>query len=191
MHPELIAERFTLRPLRLADVEALTAICQDTEIQRWCMSVPLGYQQADAENFINHSHMASEIGDKYVWAIDYSGVLSGIISLSFEENQDAADLGFFMAPEMRGQGILTEALRLVMGFAFDPLGLGLDEVRWTAIVGNRASYKVAQKVGIRHIRMLEAGTPGRPKPNGEETWHAAWKGYITREEWLEKFFRTS
>ena len=31
---------------------------------------------------------------------------------------------------------MTEALRAVLGYAFDPLGLGLETVRWTALAGN-------------------------------------------------------
>lgn len=187
MHPELIAERFTLRPLREADVPAITAACQDNEITRWCVSVPLNYTEETALNFVNYTLMASETGKEYVWGIDYSGIFAGIVTLH-EIEETSAELGFWMAPEMRGKGILTEALRVMMGFAFDPLGLGFDQLGWTAIVGNRASYKVAQKVGIKHIKMVEAGTPGRPAPNGDETFHAAWKGYVTREEWLDQFF---
>ena len=37
------------------------------------------------------------------------------------------------------QGYMSEALRAVLGYAFDPLGLGLETVRWTALAGNEAS----------------------------------------------------
>lgn len=36
MYPSLIAERFTLRPLRDADAAAIAAACVDPEIVRWC-----------------------------------------------------------------------------------------------------------------------------------------------------------
>mgnify|MGYP002758464302 CR=1 FL=1 len=46
--PQLIAERFTLRPLRETDVPEITAACQDPEILRWCMGAPLGYTEENA-----------------------------------------------------------------------------------------------------------------------------------------------
>lgn len=187
MHPQLIAERFTLRPLREADAPALTAACNDPEIIRWCVGVPLNYTEETARGFISYTLQAGEAGSEYVWAIDHSGVLAGVVSLHQIEEKHA-ELGFWAAPTSRGKGILSEAVRLMMGFAFDPAGLGFDSVAWTAIVGNKASRRIAEKLGYTGIRFIENGTAGRPDAAGIPTRLDAWHASMTREQWLDTNF---
>lgn len=179
--PELIAERFTLRPLREADIPELTAACQDTEILRWCMGVPLNYSEETARNYIEFSHDAAENGNELIWGIDFSGIFAGIISL-FNITGTSAEIGFWLAPAHRGHGLLTDAARVVLGFAFDPLGMGLDEVTWTAIAGNASSERVAIKLGFSDIRCEENGTGGRPSADGSPTRLDARTATMTRKQ---------
>ena len=78
--------------------------------------------------------------------------------------------------------MLTDAARVVLGFAFDPLGMGLDEVTWTAIAGNAASERVAIKLGFSDIRCEEKGTQGRPTENGTDTRLDARTATMTRKQ---------
>lgn len=188
MHPELITERFTLRPLREADTSALSVACQDPEILRWCMGVPLNYTEATARNYINSTRTAGERGDEFVWGIDASGTFAGVVTLH-EIEGSFAELGFWAHPDSRGQGLLSEALRVMIGFAFDPQGLGFDTLGWTAIYGNKASRKVAEKLGFTNIEFVENGTAGRPDAAGVPTRLDAWRATMTREQWLDKNFR--
>ena len=79
-------------------------------------------------NLPRFTQRAAAAGRELTWAIDYSGVLAGAISLrlpggSANAPGTHADLGFYTAPQMRGRGIMTDAVRTVLGFGFDPLGL--------------------------------------------------------------------
>ena len=56
------------------------------------------------------------------------------------------EIGYWMAPWARGQGVMTDAVRLVCDWGFDELGLG--RIEWWANVGNYASRRVAEKVGF-------------------------------------------
>lgn len=190
MHPDLIAERFTLRPLREADASAITAACQDPEILKWCMGVPLNYTEETARNYISFTRAAGEQGTELVWGIDASGKLAGIVTLH-EIEGPFAELGFWAHPESRGQGLLTEALRVMIGFAFDPQGLVFDALGWTAIYGNDASRHVAEKLGFSDIEFVENGTAGRPDAASAPTRLDAWRATMTRQQWLEKNFRVS
>lgn len=179
--PELIAERFTLRPLREADIPELTSACQDSEILRWCMGVPLNYSEETARKYIEFSHDAADNGNELIWGIDLSGTFAGIVSL-YNLTDSSAEIGFWLAPVLRGQGLLTDAARVVLGFAFDPLGMGLDEVTWTAIAGNAASERVAIKLGFSDIRCEEKGAQGRPTENGTDTRLDARTATMTRKQ---------
>jgi len=113
--PELITEKFTLRPLREADLDELVQICTDPETVRWT-TVPLNYTRDDAQTFLTFTQRAAAAGRELTWAIDDSGVLAGAISLRLPEGSanapgTYADLGFYTAAQMRTDGTSTSAAR--------------------------------------------------------------------------------
>lgn len=78
--PELITEKFTLRSLRESDLDELVHICTDPETVRWT-TIPLNYTRDDARTFLNFTQRAAAAGRELTWAIDYSGVLAGVVTL--------------------------------------------------------------------------------------------------------------
>ncbi len=187
--PELITEKFTLRPLREADLDELVQICTDPETVRWT-TVPLNYTRDDAQTFLDFTQRAAAAGREITWAIDYSGVLVGAISLRLPEGSanapgTYADLGFYTAAQMRGRGIMTDAVRTVLGFGFDPLGLGLDTIGWAALVGNAASERVAVKAGFTDITDGTSTSAARPDKYGNRTAVAVRQATMTRAQFAE------
>ena len=187
--PELITEKFTLRPLREADLDELVQICTDPETVRWT-TVPLNYTRDDAQTFLDFTQRAAAAGRELTWAIDDSGVLAGAISLRLPEGSanapgTYADLGFYTAAQMRGRGIMTDAVRTVLGFGFDPLGLGLDTIGWAALVGNAASERVAVKAGFTDITDGTSTSAARPDKYGNRTAVAVRQATMTRAQFAE------
>ncbi|WP_185173057.1 GNAT family N-acetyltransferase [Rothia nasimurium] len=187
MHPQLLTERFTLRPLREADAEAMAQACQDPDIIRFCLSVPLNYTEETARDFVAYAHQASESGHELVWGIDASGVFAGVVSL-FNITGSSAEVGYWLAPGSRGQGFLTEALGMVVGFALDPQGLGLDRLSWKALSDNEASERVARRVGFTDFRTLVKSEPGRPLEDGSAPLLDMRAAELTRDRWAELGF---
>ena len=187
--PELITEKFTLRPLREADLDELVQICTDPETVRWT-TVPLNYTRDDAQTFLTFTQRAAAAGRELTWAIDDSGVLAGAISLRLPEGSanapgTHADLGFYTAPQMRGRGIMADAVRTVLGFGFDPLGLGLDTIGWAALVGNAASERVAVKAGFTNITDGTSTSAARPDKYGNRKAVAVRQATMTRTQFAE------
>lgn len=187
--PELITEKFTLRPLREADLDELVQICTDPETVRWT-TVPLNYTRDDAQTFLTFTQRAAAAGRELTWAIDDSGVLAGAISLRLPEGSanapgTYADLGFYTAAQMRGRGIMTDAVRTVLGFGFDPLGLGLDTIGWAALVGNAASERVAVKAGFTNITDGTSTSAARPDKYGNRKAVAVRQATMTRSQFAE------
>ena len=187
--PELITEKFTLRPLREADLDELGQICTDPETVRWT-TVPLNYTRDDAQTFLTFTQRAAAAGRELTWAIDDSGVLAGAISLRLPEGSanapgTYADLGFYTAAQMRGRGIMTDAVRTVLGFGFDPLGLGLDTIGWAALVGNAASERVAVKAGFTNITDGTSTSAARPDKYGNRKAVAVRQATMTRTQFAE------
>jgi RimJ/RimL family protein N-acetyltransferase len=77
--------------------------------------------------------------------------------------------GFWLAADVRGRGLMTQALRAACRWALAPApdGLGADVVHWEAYIGNDASRAVAEHVGF----IIHPDTvPGR---NGQK-----WTGHL-------------
>lgn len=184
--PELITERLTLRHLCEADIPDIVESCRDPQMIRYTR-VPLNYTRADAEDYLLTTARQIAAGQIQRWAIDVSGVFAGSIELRLpdgtpENPGTRAELGYYTAPKARGKGYMTEALRAVLGYAFDPLGLGLDTVRWTALAGNEVSERVAIKAGFTGIYDDIDPNAGRPDENGHPVQHRVRRADMTRAQ---------
>jgi [ribosomal protein S5]-alanine N-acetyltransferase len=103
--------------------------------------------------------------------------LIGYVRLSSVERRPFhnAYLGYWMAADRQGHGLMTEAVGLVLSFAFETAGL--HRVQAAAVPRNAASRRVLRKAGFREegmaLRYLEIA--GRWE---DHVLHA-----LTREEW--------
>jgi RimJ/RimL family protein N-acetyltransferase len=162
MEPFVLAnELVRLSAPGAADVERVYELCQDPETQRW-VPVPSPYLRADAEAFVTgFVPRGWESGHDLNWAIRAPGdvlpgeaepPLLGMVGIRVDgagTSHASGEFGYWIGPTTRGQGLVTEAARLVVDYALDPEGLGLGRVEWRAVVGNWASRRVAWKLGVR------------------------------------------
>jgi ribosomal-protein-serine acetyltransferase len=85
---------------------------------------------------------------RFVLRARASGALLGMISLeSCDHCRRSCDLGYWLRREAMGRGIVTEAARAAIGFAF--LWMGAHRVRAAAAVGNHPSLRVLRRLGFR------------------------------------------
>lgn len=154
-------EPVTLRTPRLDlsiptgyDIEAIFAACQDPAIQRYT-TVPSPYERHHAEGFVPKAAHGWETGSEQTWAIRDGAALAGMIGL-YRISDGAAELGYWMAPAARGRGMLVEAARAVIDWAFAHGGLALDRIEWRAVVGNVASARAGRALGFRYEGLLRA-----------------------------------
>ena len=179
--PQLIAERFTLRPFRPTDIDAYLRACADPDVQRFCPGVPTSATTDQAREYFDLTHAQADAFEKFTWAIDASGVMAGLVSLKLNEQEQAGEIGFFIAPESRGTSLAQEALRVVIAFALDPLGLGFRHVTWRALEDNRASIALAGKLGFAEFAPDPEGIPVRPDHQGRTRQLPAVRATLTRE----------
>ncbi len=104
----------------------------------------------DAEQFLAHGGG---------WRAEKNGTPLALAFTSFRF-EDEVELGIETAPEARGQGLATAvAARMIK----DVLHRGLTPV-WACRAGNRASHRLAEKLGFRPARRLPyygLAAPGR------------------------------
>ena len=166
----LRTERLVLSIPTEADVDAITAACQDPEVPRWT-TVPSPYSRQDAEEFVALVASWWADGVETVWAIRRDGAFAGMIGLhKITQRADGGDaeIGFWGVAEQRGQGVMTEAARAVVDFAFGELNLA--RVEWRAVVGNIPSARTARALGFRYEGLLRQG---HSSPRGrDDAWIA-------------------
>jgi RimJ/RimL family protein N-acetyltransferase len=148
-----------------ADTAAITEACQDPDIVHWT-TVPTPYTPRDAATFVDALVGPGWASDReYTWAIRRAGStwLEGVIGYRTAHR----DLGFWLAPTARGEGLVHEAVELVVGWAF---AQGAPDVYWECYAGNTASAAVARAAGFSYTGSGPALIPGR---GGAPT--TAWK----------------
>lgn len=145
--PELHTPRLHLRPLLLRDADAVYAYARDAEVARhtlWDAHTSI----EDSRTFLALIASRYESGVALDWGIEADGVLVGTIGF-FDRREDhrRAEVGYALARSWWGRGVMVEALRAVLGYGFDRLGL--HRIVASARVENGASRRVLEKVGFR------------------------------------------
>lgn len=166
----LTDDRLLLRLPALDDVPAITRACQDPEVQRWT-TVPVPYTDEDAVWFVGtHVPTGWENGTEVTWAITNraTGELLGMCGLTLLSDA-RGEVGFWLAPQARGAGVVTDATRLMCRWGFEDRGLA--RIEWLAFLGNEPSRRVAERLGF----VMEGVCRSRCAQRGErrDSWLAA------------------
>jgi RimJ/RimL family protein N-acetyltransferase len=148
---QLEDDAIVLRPFTLDDVPAIVAACQDPEILYWIPVIPRPYTDQHARDFVR-GEWSTDLGQQF--AITEDGALVGSIGMRVNDVNRNGHIGYWCAPEARGRGITTRALRLVCTFGFEELRLGRLEL--ITDPDNHASQRVAEKVGFSREGVLRS-----------------------------------
>ena len=141
--------RIALRPFREDDAPAVHAACQDTELLYWIPMIPRPYTIEDARAYVTRER---EPGT-HAFAVTDEGRLVGSIGLRVNESR-TGHVGYWCAREARGRVVTTAALRLLCRHALEELGL--ERLELFTDPDNRASQRVAEKVGFRREGVLRS-----------------------------------
>ncbi|PRY27948.1 GNAT family N-acetyltransferase [Pseudosporangium ferrugineum] len=147
-HPAIPAGTLTLRKPAERDVPAIVACRNDPAVVRW-FGVRLPYTEADALRHVRvNVPRRWSGGEEAVFAVvDADDAYKGLVDLRLSGTDPAAgEVGFLIAPEVRGRGYAVAAVRALCDWAFGTLGLA--RIGWRAEVGNDASRRVARKAGF-------------------------------------------
>jgi RimJ/RimL family protein N-acetyltransferase len=146
--PEILdTPRLRLRSPRQEDAKAIfNSYAQDPIVTRYLVWLP--HQSIETtEKFIALciEQWANASAFPYVITRKVDAQLVGMID--FRSHQHGADLGYVLAQEHWGRGIMTEAARCVIEHALTQQGL--YRVQAFCDVDNIASARVLEKVGMR------------------------------------------
>ena len=169
MKIRLETPRLILREFTEADAEALFALDSDPEVMRYIGALQLGdveayrarIQTLNIPYYARHpgygvwAAVGKGGGEFLGWVLLRRGLDFGFAAEAGLRAEDA-ELGYRLRRAAWGQGYATEASRALVHDAFTSLDAAC--VVAVALVGNRASTRVMEKVGLR--RVTEFPLPG-------------------------------
>ena len=144
----------TLRIWRRDDVPAIVAAVDDPEIVTFLDRVPQPYGEADAHAWLDAVEIGWADGSFAGFAIEVEGRAVGSISMGLKPDRTIAEVGYWLAADVRGRGLTTRAARLLAGWALRDCGIERLELR--ADVDNVASQRVAEKAGFTREGVLRS-----------------------------------
>ena len=147
--PTLETERLLLRPLELRDAPRIEWLAGDKRISATTLSIPHPYPEGGALMWIHglmegRARGSNECSFGIVRKTD--GVLMGAVGIHPDVLGFRAELGYWIGVEFWGQGYMTEAVRRVIQYGFEDMGL--ERIDAWYFMNNPASARVMQKAGM-------------------------------------------
>jgi ribosomal-protein-alanine N-acetyltransferase len=147
--PSLIkGNRIKFRRLRKSDAENIQAILKDKDFHR-LVGIPHPYTLRDALAFIIRAHRGRLRGTDLIYAItekDNDKVIGRIGLHGLKSVHNRAEIGYWLAKEYWGQGIIGEAIRMMLKIGFKDLKL--RRIHAYTFVYNEASIRALNKLGF-------------------------------------------
>ncbi len=176
--PVLMTERLVLRPVELADADAVQAIFPQWKIVQFLSNrVPWPYPADGATQFIRDLALpAMRQGTAWHWSVRREAAAETLIGQVSLMDTPGDNRGFWLDPAWQGQGLMSEAVEAVTGFWFETLGRPV--LRAPKAVANLRSRRISERSGMRVVETVERDYVAGRLP--AEVWE------ITQEEWRQR-----
>ena len=145
-----------IRKWKLSDAKDLAAALSNKKVQDNLRDgLPYPYTEQDGKEFISAMLSADE-NETFAFAITVNNMVIGSIGIFRQGNihRQTAELGYYIAEEYWGKGIMTEAVKQICEYVF----ANSDIIRIYAepFAYNIASCRVLEKVGFQYEGTLRS-----------------------------------
>ena len=148
--PILQTDRLILRKLTMRDASDMYCYCQDREVARhvlWEAHTSILETRAYLR-YILYQYRNGEPGSWGIVLRDTGRVIGTIGYMSYSPDNATVEVGYSLAREQWGKGLMTEALRAVIDESFRTLKL--HRIEAMHFTDNPASGRVMEKCGMTH-----------------------------------------
>ena len=146
---------FRLRPIVKSDIDAIVKYTNDRSVTRYTF-IPFPNTRENVVDFLKRSQRSEKKGTGLNFGIEYkaTGEIIGAIGFNaINKNFNRGELGYWLAKKYRNEGIMTEAVRLVVKYAFTHMKL--KRIHVFVEPDNIASIKVLEKCGFENEGLLK------------------------------------
>jgi RimJ/RimL family protein N-acetyltransferase len=134
----------------MADAADVQRLAGDREVADTTLKIPYPYEDGLAEKWISNHRDWFERREQAVFVVTQKsdGLFIGTVGLRVEQEDNRAELGYWIGKPYWGHGYCTEAARAVIGFGFEQFKL--NRIHAHCFSRNPASGRVLQKIGMTH-----------------------------------------
>lgn len=135
-----------LDPMTDEDLPRIVAGAADAEIQRW-LPLPSPYTDASARQFLADQAAAAAAGRGLNFAVRRAGSpqLCGSMGISLSTRCGEGEIGYWISPDARGEGLASRGIRVLARWAIDHFAL--QRVEMLVQPGNVASQRACSRAG--------------------------------------------
>jgi ribosomal-protein-serine acetyltransferase len=143
-----------LRPLEEADADELYRLIDDnrSHLAPW---MPWAAEQTldGTAEFIRSAIAQEKSDDGFQVALEVGGAIAGVLGYHGVERKNlVATIGYWLASDRQGTGLITAAVAVLVSHAFDVWGLHRVEIR--AAPNNTRSRAIPERLGFRAEGLL-------------------------------------
>jgi 8-oxo-dGTP diphosphatase len=138
--------RLRLRPPAAGDAAAVAALAGEWEVARFTAFIPHPYAESDAHEFIVVAARKRALRQEMIYVLErrVEGDVIGAVGVAA-----GGEIGYWIGKPFWGQGYAAEAVKCLLGLAFD--GLELAGVHADVMAENAASARVLEKAGFTRL----------------------------------------
>ena len=152
--PVLETNRLVLRQLTMDDAADYFEIFSDDEVTRYYdVNTMTDVNEAKALIQRHNAHYQNHVSIRYVLQLKDSGKVIGTFGLYDFKGSDSVEIGFDLNRAHWKQGYMTEAIRRVIDFVFQELGIAA--VYGGFLKPNTASENLMKRLGFTRDKVLD------------------------------------
>ncbi len=144
-----IGDGIVLTPLALSDADELYAVTDANRdhLRPWMPWIGAVLSPGDTREFIRSTVDQRQRNDGYQCAIRIDGAIAGIVGHHrIDWPNRLTSIGYWLAVDHQGKGVMTRACGALIDFAFTELSLNRVEI--SAATTNRRSRAVIERLGF-------------------------------------------
>jgi ribosomal-protein-serine acetyltransferase len=144
-----VSDEITLHELSLKSAGEIFKSVEDSReiLRKWLFWVDESKSVKDTEDYIKSVHRARGAMKELVLEIRVKGEFAGLISMKeIDLVHNKAEIGYWLAQDVVGKGIMTRSCMALIDYAFDELKLNKIQIR--CALDNIRSWKIAENLGF-------------------------------------------
>jgi ribosomal-protein-serine acetyltransferase len=144
-----------IRPLEAEDVPELFRLVDANReyLRAWLPWLDATQREEDLQAWATAEREKAAAGRAAQFVILDEGQIAGVIGFhEIDRSNRQVDLGYWVAEERQGRGLVTRAVRALLRIAFDDLNL--KRVGIKTATENLRSRAIPERLGFRHVGVL-------------------------------------
>ena len=151
--PEIITERLLLRKLKASDCDVMLFLRTDENVTKFIERPDHRKTKniSDARILIKEFASCIDANHSITWGITLKKtrqIIGTICLWNFSQNNKTAEVGYDLHPKFQNNGMMSEALKVIVTFGFNELKI--NKILAFTHAENVHSKKLLEKLGFHH-----------------------------------------